>query len=380
MAKSLNPRAHAVERPVCGPRHTRNPEEVKMVGRRDRRLTAIDLFCGAGGLTLGLKQAGFDVLAGVESEGAPANTYRMNHSETTECIQDDIRKVSADMLLETLGLCRGELDLLAGCPPCQGFSTLRTNKKAPAVEDHRNDLLFEFSRMVEGLSPRAIMMENVPSLASDERMDVFVKRIKELGYRVCRRDVRVIDAADYGVPQRRRRMIFLASKTGQIEDAEKTEPLTVRQCLEEAGLKPVGQANDPLHDHQPKRSARVRDIIANIPKNGGSRTSLPAHLTLECHKKFPAGFRDVYGRMAWGKVAPTMTGGCDNPSKGRYLHPEEDRAISLREAALFQTFPADYEFDLSEGRTKVALMIGNALPPEFIRRHAKKIADALCAE
>ena len=127
----------------------------------------------------------------------------------------------------------------------------------------------------------------------------------------------------------------------------------------------------------PKRALHVKEIIMHIPKDGGSRTALPDRLVLDCHKKRGSGFRDVYGRMAWDKVSPTMTGGCGNPSKGRYLHPEEDRAISLREAALFQTFPSDYQFDLSEGRGKVALMIGNALPPEFIRRHALKISESL---
>lgn len=348
-------------------------------GQCENQLTAVDLFCGAGGLTLGLQRAGFKVLAGVELEEVPANTYRANHPDAI-CFQEDIRRLGAAQLLKALGLKRGQLDLLAGCPPCQGFSTLRTRKKQLAVADDRNDLLFEFLRMVEALSPRAIMMENVPALAEDVRMMEFVRSISRLGYRVNRKNVQVVDAADYGVPQRRRRMILLASKNGQIADAERTETITVRQCLKTVGLKPVGEAGDALHDHKPNRTERVQDIIRNIPKDGGSRTALPDHLVLPCHKGKSAGFRDVYGRLAWDKVAPTMTGGCGNPSKGRYLHPDEDRAISLREAAILQTFPADYQFDLSKGRDKVALMIGNALPPEFIRRHASAIAQSLALE
>ena len=231
--------------------------------------------------------------------------------------------------------------------------------------------------MVEAILPRAIMMENVPALAKDRRMKLLLKRISELGYGISRRSVRIEDAASYGVPQRRHRMILLASRIGQIEEAEKTTGITVRHCLDAVRLAPVGTANDPLHDHIPDRTPHVEEIIRHIPKDGGSRTSLPDHLVLDCHKKRKSGFRDVYGRMSWDKVSPTMTGGCGNPSKGRYLHPVEDRAISLREAALLQTFPPDYKFDLSEGRGKVALMIGNALPPEFIRRHAIKIAKAL---
>lgn len=348
----------------------------KSLQKHGRVLTALDLFCGAGGLTLGLKQAGFDVLAGVENQRVPAATYRLNHPDV-HCFEKDIREIGAVALLKTIGLKRGELDLLAGCPPCQGFSTLRTRKKSNAVADDRNDLLFEFLRIVEAVLPKAIMMENVPALAQDNRMKTFLKRISVLGYKVGRKNVRVEDASEYGVPQRRYRMILLASKIGQVESADKSETITVRKCLDAVQLAPVGEAGDPLHDHVPNRSPHVKEIIRNIPKDGGSRISLPEHLVLDCHKKKKSGFRDVYGRMSWDKVSPTMTGGCGNPSKGRYLHPEEDRAISLREAALFQTFPADYRFDLTEGRGKVALMIGNALPPEFIRRHAIQIAKSL---
>lgn len=343
---------------------------------KPRAITAIDLFSGAGGLTLGLKQAGFKVLAGVEIEEIPAATYRLNHPEVL-CINKDIRKLGAAELLKLTGLKRGELDLLAGCPPCQGFSTLRTRRKSIAVTDDRNDLLFEFLRFIEAISPRSIMMENVPALAGDKRIKIFLNRISMLGYKIGRNNVRVEDASEYGVPQRRYRMILLASKTSQIKRAEKSKVITVRECLKTACLAAVGKAGDPLHDYAPKRAAHVEEIIRNIPKDGGSRTSLPKHLVLECHQKKSSGYRDVYGRMSWDKVSPTMTGGCGNPSKGRYLHPDEDRAISLREAALFQSFPSDYLFDLSKGRERVALMIGNALPPEFIRRHAVQILRSL---
>jgi DNA (cytosine-5)-methyltransferase 1 len=338
-----------------------------------KKPTAIDLFCGAGGLTLGLKQAGFEVLAGVELEAIPAHTYRLNHPEV-QCINKDIRNLGGAELRKLIGLARGELDLLAGCPPCQGFSTLRTRKQKTSVDDHRNDLLFEFLRFIEALLPKSIMMENVPALAVDRRTRVFLKRVSALGYKVGRKSVKVEDAAKYGVPQRRRRMILIASQLGTVTPAEKSEPLTVRQCLQAARLMPVGTSGDPLHDHIATRAPHVEEIIQNIPKNGGSRSSLPERLVLKCHKNKNTGFADVYGRMAWDSVAPTITGGCNNPSKGRFLHPEENRVISLREAALFQTFPKTYKFDTTGGRGRVALMIGNALPPEFIRRHAIEIS------
>ena len=119
------------------------------------------------------------------------------------------------------------------------------------------------------------------------------------------------------------------------------------------------------------------EMIKLVPKNGGSRTDLPVRFHLECHKNFPEGFKDVYGRMSWGKVAPTITGGCVSPSKGRFLHPSQNRSITLREAALLQTFPANYFFSLKNGKQGVALMIGNALPPEFIKQHALAIKRSL---
>lgn len=338
--------------------------------------TAIDLFSGAGGLTLGLTQAGFDVLAGVEIDAIAASTFRMNHPNV-QLFEKDIRQIALRDLMKQLGLRPGQLDLLAGCPPCQGFSSLRTRKQATSISDPRNELLFQYLRFVEGLQPKAIMLENVPSLLADQRMRILLRSLRRLGYRVGRHSARVEDAADFGVPQRRRRLILQATKAEVVPVVVHGSRITVRECFATANLAEVGLSGDPLHDHQAKRTPRVQEMIRLIPKDGGSRSALPAHLTLRCHQGKDSGFRDVYGRLAWDAVAPTMTGGCGNPSKGRYLHPEADRAISLREAALLQGFPANYRFDLSAGRDKVALMIGNALPPEFIRRHAVLIGSLL---
>ncbi len=311
-------------------------------------------------------------MGGVELVPLAAKTYQKNHPEVI-CIQQDIREVSGRDLLKKVGEKKGQLDLLAGCPPCQGFSTLRTRNRSLSVDDNRNDLLFEFLRLTREIRPKSVMMENVPALARDVRMQEFADQLSKLGYFIDENSVRIENAADYGVPQRRRRMILLASLSGRVGVAKKADKVTVRKCLADAKLHPVGFSKDPLHDHKPKRKPHVEEIIRSIPKNGGSRASLPDHLVLDCHRGTNPGFKDVYGRMSWDDVAPTITSGCGNPSKGRYLHPDEDRAISLREAALLQTFPPDYFFDLSEGRGKAALMIGNALPPEFIRRHAELV-------
>ena len=343
---------------------------------KQKELTAIDLFCGAGGLTLGLRQAGFKVLVGVEIDPVAAETYRKNHSNSI-CLEQDIRQIYPAELMLRLGLVVGQLSLLAGCPPCQGFSTLRTRKKSCSVDDDRNELLFEYLRFVETFRPQALMMENVPTLLKDGRMAVFLGALQELGYQVNENSVRIEDAANYGVPQRRKRMIMQILRNGTLGVAEKCQKVTVRMAFKKAKLKPVGLSDDVLHDWKSLHSNHVLEIIKAIPKDGGSRGSLPKKLMLDCHKKTPSGFKDVYGRMKWDAVAPTITGGCGNPSKGRFLHPEENRAISLREAAIFQSFPKNYWFSSKKGRAGVALMIGNALPPEFIRRHAIVIAHAL---
>lgn len=338
---------------------------------------AIDLFSGAGGLTLGLQQAGFEVIGAVEILPIAADTYAKNH-QNVDLLRSDIRTLSPTILMKKWGLAQGELDLIAGCPPCQGFSSIRTRNKSSSVDDLRNDLVFEYLRFVKAFLPKAVMMENVPALAKDGRIKVVLKKLRGLGYVVDDSTVQVQDAADFGVPQRRRRMILLASRHGKIPETGKaSERVTVRTALKV--LDDANKSMDMLHNMPSIRSAKIQELIKHIPKDGGSRTSLPKSMWLECHKRYPSGFRDVYGRMSWGDVSPTITGGCNSPSKGRFLHPEEDRVISLREASLLQTFPKDYYFPTDQSRGKVALMIGNALPPEFIRRHASSILEHLAS-
>lgn len=335
------------------------------------RPTAIDLFSGCGGLSLGLKRAGFSVLAACEIDPKAQETYTQNHREV-RLYATDIRKVSASTVLRDLNLRAGELDLLAGCPPCQGFSRLRTRNKKSSVRDPRNDLIEQFLRFARVLKPKDLMLENVPSLITHAKFRRVLKELEKLGYSYV---VKVLDAADYSVPQRRRRMIMLASRVHQPVLAKaKVERVTVRAAI--GSIEKPAKSKDPIHLIGENRTPRINQLIALVPRDGGSRSDLPKRFQLDCHKDF-SGFNDVYGRMAWDKVSPTITGGCINPSKGRFLHPTQNRTITLREASVLQGFPRSYRFNPSHGKESIALMIGNALPPPFIAAHARSIRKGL---
>jgi len=339
--------------------------------KQKRKPLAVDLFCGCGGLTDGLKQAGFKVIGAIDNDPLSVLTYHENHPEV-KLYAENIRDIEADKFVKELGLKVGELELLAGCPPCQGFSTMRTLNGALDIDDPRNDLLLEFLRFVEAFMPRAVMLENVPGLAKDERFANFYERMEQLGYIG---KFKILNAADYNVPQRRRRLIYMAGYGFEISFAKAAaKRKTVHDAI--GDMPKAGESGDPVHDLGEKRTARVIKIIEMIPPDGGSRTDLPQKYWLKCHKKCN-GFKDVYGRMAWEDVAPTLTGGCFNPSKGRFLHPEENRAITMREAALLQGFPPKYKFPITTNKSAIALMIGNALPPPFIKAHAKSIVKTL---
>ncbi|HUW25778.1 MAG TPA: DNA cytosine methyltransferase [Gallionella sp.] len=336
------------------------------------RPLAIDLFCGCGGMTEGLKQAGFKVLWGIDVAASPLTAYRANHPEVL-VDEKDIRKIECKYLMRTLNLKKGELDLLAGCPPCQGFSTMRTNNGRYSIPDERNNLINDYLRFVEAFLPKAVMLENVPGLKDDPRFDIFVATMSGFGYQG---EWKVLNVADYGVPQRRRRLIYVAAyrKSICISD-KKYEYRSVRDAI--GSLPLAGKSGDFMHDIPEKRTKKIQEMIALIPKNGGSRSQLPAKYVLPCHIRNPGGFKDVYGRMDWDKPSPTITGGCASPSKGRFLHPEENRCITPREASLLQGFPPNYFFPRGLSKDQLALMVGNALPVPFIYAHATEIRQQM---
>ena len=336
--------------------------------------TAVDLFSGIGGLTLGLRQARFRVVGALDASPLAAASYRLNFPRIP-VLERDIREVSPADLLRRTRIAEGTLDLLAGCPPCQGFSILRTRNKPVASYDDRNDLVAHFLRFVRGVLPRLVLMENVPGLIGDARFVDLVTGLQALGYHV---DWKVLDAADFGVPQRRRRLVLAGSRFAYPRLTEGQYPSrSVRSAISQ--LPKPGHSGDVLHDHGETRSPRVRALIQSIPSDGGSRSALGPEHQLGCHQRCD-GFGDVYGRMKWDGPAPTITTGCVNPSKGRFLHPAEPRAITLREALVLQGFPNTHMLSMHRGKYAAAELIGNAIPPAFVREQAKVLRHLLHSE
>ncbi len=296
--------------------------------------------------------------------------YSMNHSQTHIIIRD-IREVTISDIRKLLG--SKSIDLLAGCPPCQGFSSVRRLNRKRSARDPRNNLILDYLRFVKALRPKTIMLENVPALQDYYLFKSLVKSLQELGYKI---DHGIVNVADYGVPQRRKRLVLVGSLLGPIVIAPSPNlRKTVRDII--GDMESIEKTADPIHKIVAKHKLHIEAMIKMIPHDGGSRTNLPEKHKLECHKKLNVGFNDIYGRLKWDDVSSTITGGCLNPSKGRFLHPEQDRAITAREAALLQTFSKDYRFPTNLSKDKLALLIGNALPPEFSRIQSSNILSHL---
>lgn len=342
---------------------------------------AVDLFCGAGGLTNGLEKAGIGVTAGYDIAPECAYPYQENNSaefrlkSVAEIEGDEIRALYAG----------GKYSLLAGCAPCQPFSTYMQGKKRK--DDEKWGLLYEFARLIEQSSPDLVTMENVPNLMRHEVYRDFMTRLEALGYHVSSS---VVKCEEYGLPQSRQRLVLLASKLGEItliEPTHKGSPVTVRDAINRLRPLSAGDAdkNDPLHYSARLSELNVERVRASKP--GGTWRDWPKHLVAECHRKQSGGtYPSVYGRMVWDAPAPTMTTQCFGFGNGRFGHPKQDRAISLREAAIFQSFPVDYKFTPPGEQIyfkQVGRLIGNAVPvrlgeviglsiKEHLKRHGKE--------
>ncbi len=342
---------------------------------RGRRLIkGIDFFCGAGGLTRGLLEAGVSVVAGVDIDKRLQATYEKNNV-TSRFIARDIRNINTVALREELGITSADLTLYAACTPCQPFSTLNTMK----TNDGRKSLLLDFGKLIEQSPPDLIVVENVPGLNNAIGKDIyedFMKTLRKLGFRT---DGDMLDAKWFGVPQTRKRFILVASRHGQpsLPAPETPEAFaTVRTFIEKYPPISDGEQSAIYKNHFAKRLLpHHKKIVLAVPLDGGSRSQVrDTSILLKCHQRNPNAHKDVFGRMAWDEPSPTLTCRCTDVYCGRFIHPSQHRGISLREAAALQTFPDSYEF-FGASHLEKSRQIGNAVPVALARQLGSTLLD-----
>ena len=341
-----------------------------------RQVAAVDLFCGAGGLTHGFRLEGIKVHVGIDLD--PACQYAFEHNNDSKFWHKDITKIKGDDLATYFSA--GDVKLLAGCAPCQPFSTYSQGHRSD--DDQRWTLLREFTRLAAELRPELITMENVPKLEDHIVFTDFIDALEELDYHIT---YSVVDCRYYGIPQRRKRLVLLASQYGEVKLQPPTHSeenfVTVRSAignLEKISSGEISES-DTLHRASLLTEKNLQRIRASKP--GGTWRDWDQNLRTECHrKKSGKTYPSVYGRMSWDEPAPTMTTQCYGFGNGRFGHPEQDRAISLREAAMIQTFPPKYAF-VAPGETiqftRVGKMIGNAVPVDLSRVIARSLLSHL---
>lgn len=331
--------------------------------------SVIDLFCGVGGLTHGFVKEKFKIDAGIDFDKSCKYAFEKNNNATF--YHKDITTLTGDELNNKFT--KNKRKILVGCAPCQPFSlynSRNSNNEKIKSKDEKWKLLYSFSTLIDEVEPEIISMENVPQLVKFDNGQIFndfVSQLKKKKYYVY---WSIVNAQDYGVPQRRKRLVLLASKHGEINLIDKTVKnnkfMTVKDAI---GYLPpvedgVSHPSDMLHRARKLTELNKKRIQAS--KEGGFWRDWDESLWLECHKKESGkSFRSVYGRMKWNDVAPTMTTYCTGLGNGRFGHPEQDRAITLREAALIQSFPKDYDFidpSLPMSSPTIARQIGNAVP------------------
>ena len=328
-----------------------------------KHIAAIDLFCGVGGLTQGLRRAGIDVMMGIDRDPACRHAFEKNHS--AEFVQADIAKLDAKGLAAVFeGV---DITLLAGCAPCQPFSTYSRSAKRDAYQKRRGHasewlLVRRFGELIRELGPDLVTMENVPPLRDQPVFHEFLEMLK--GYYV---DHTLVDGQMVGLPQTRRRLVLVASRFGPITlSRTRVTGVTVRQTIGDLPALRAGSVDpsDPLHVASRLSALNLERIRASKP--GGTWRDWPEQLRSRCHAKDSgATYPSVYGRMEWDAPSPTITTQCFGYGNGRFGHPEQDRAISLREAAMLQGFPRDYSFLRPGERANFATLgrlIGNAVP------------------
>ncbi|MCH8032714.1 MAG: DNA cytosine methyltransferase [Bacteroidetes bacterium] len=342
--------------------------------------TAIDLFCGIGGLSYGLKKAGIPVVAGIDTDDSCRYAFEKNVKG--DFIQKDITKVKGREIKKKYWSNKEIIKILVGCAPCQPFSS-HANKIKNKKRSERWHLLNDFSRLVEEINPEVVSMENVPNLSNQKIFKEFVKFLINHNYFVTFTN---IYCPDYGIPQKRRRLVLLASKFGEIEFIRSTHQpddyINLKDAIDFLPSIESGEVctSDPLHRTTRLSEINLKRIKASKPK--GTWLDWEKELRLKCHKKKSGKtYKSVYGRMSWNEPSSTITTQFYNYGTGRFGHPDQNRALTIREAALLQSFPINYKFYKNAEDillTRLGTHIGNAVPPKLgyvigksIKKHIK---------
>lgn len=345
---------------------------------------AIDFFCGGGGMTCGLRQAGIDVIAGVDFDQTVGSTYEFNNPGST-FIHSDINILQEDYFEKKFNVKKNDDSLiLVGCSPCQFYSIINTNRTKSLKT---KDLLMSFAKFIEYYKPGFVLVENVPGIITnkDSILPEFINKLISLGYGHTENDIKraVVDMSHYGVPQSRRRFSLIATR---IKDLDLHLPVADKKvsvlsdCIGPANGFPKIEAGHRDSSDFNHSCAGLSDIglrrMKKTRHNGGSRIDWASdeELQLPCYVGKDDNFKDNYGRMSWDKPSPTITTKFLSISNGRFGHPEEDRAISIREGATIQTFPKSYVFK-TDSMGNAAKIIGNAVPCEYARRLGETIKE-----
>ncbi len=326
-------------------------------------MQVIDLFCGIGGLSSGLNNSGLEIVAGADADHTCRFAFQENLGATF--ISSDIRGLNATGLKKFFK--KRTKKVLVGCAPCQTFSSHFYKNRTTKKNDEKWHLLDDFASLIEIIEPHVVSMENVVNLKRYDIFNSFTRTLKTNGFHVSFQSV---DCRKYGIPQTRRRLVLLASRLGPIElikgEYSAQNYRTVRDTISHLPPINAGEASneDPLHCTRKLSSMNLERIKQSKP--GGTWKDWDKHLICKCHRKATGkSYKSVYGRMEWDKPSPTITGQFVNYGTGRFGHPEQNRAISLREGALLQTFPMNFKFHdsgTSLGIERLANQIGNAVP------------------
>jgi DNA (cytosine-5)-methyltransferase 1 len=336
---------------------------------RPDEVSAIDFFSGCGGTSVGFQEAGLHIVGAIDHDQDSTETFKLNFPGTT-VIKRDIRDVTID---EVEAMTSGDIQLFSGCAPCQPFS--RQNKHQ-SLSDPRRILLQQFQRFVSALRPELVIVENVPGLQTATKngpLEVFLHELARQGYHT---ESTVLRALELGVPQERRRLVIVASRIGTpalpaaTHVVTKYPARTVRETISHLRPLSAGDVDKFDPDHASMRLSTANKARIRATPEGGDRRDWDRALLSDCHLVH-GGHTDAYGRMWWDRPASGLTTRCLSYSNGRFGHPEQDRAISLREAALIQTFPPNFRFQGS--LTSKARQVGNAVPPLM----AKRVVQAL---